>query len=75
MVSGKNCALFFFITETEEELVPCEIGNLIEEVADLSKQINLEVDSDEVQELMDSHNQELTIDELIKMHEQEIEET
>ncbi|GFW82791.1 hypothetical protein TNCV_3493611 [Trichonephila clavipes] len=34
-------------------------------------QINLEVDSDCVQELQDSRNQELTIDELIEMHEQE----
>ncbi|GFX03012.1 hypothetical protein TNCV_3261581 [Trichonephila clavipes] len=37
----------------------------------LSRQINLEVDSDDVQELLDSHNQELTMDELIEMHEQE----
>ncbi|GFU96018.1 hypothetical protein TNCV_4218681, partial [Trichonephila clavipes] len=29
------------------------------------------VDSDDVQELPDSHNQELTMDELIDMHEQE----
>ncbi|GFU75254.1 hypothetical protein TNCV_2056971 [Trichonephila clavipes] len=34
-------------------------------------QINLEVDSDDVQEWLDSHNQELTVDELIEMHEQE----
>ncbi|GFW37924.1 hypothetical protein TNCV_4631251 [Trichonephila clavipes] len=34
-------------------------------------QINLEVDSDDAQELLDSHNQELTIDELIEIHEQE----
>ncbi|GFU99679.1 hypothetical protein TNCV_3597501, partial [Trichonephila clavipes] len=38
---------------------PDEIGNLIEEVADLARQINLEVDSDEVQEL-----------DLIEIHEQ-----
>ncbi|GFT98131.1 hypothetical protein TNCV_789501 [Trichonephila clavipes] len=38
------------------------------------KQINLEVDSDDVQEVLDSHNQELTMDELIEMHEQHIEE-
>ncbi|GFY14788.1 hypothetical protein TNCV_648311 [Trichonephila clavipes] len=52
-----------------------EISNVIE-VVDLARQINLEVDSDEVQELLDSHNQELTIDELTEMHgqEQEIEE-
>ncbi|GFW72438.1 hypothetical protein TNCV_3796661 [Trichonephila clavipes] len=36
-----------------------------------SPQINLEVDSDDVQELLEFHNQQLTIDELIEMHEQE----
>ncbi|GFW77722.1 hypothetical protein TNCV_134131 [Trichonephila clavipes] len=36
----------------------------------LTKQINLEVDSDGVQKLLDFHNQELTIDELIEMDEQ-----
>ncbi|GFY15987.1 hypothetical protein TNCV_1286321 [Trichonephila clavipes] len=34
-------------------------------------QIHLEVESDDVQELLDSHNHELTIDELIEIHEQE----
>ncbi|GFW41912.1 hypothetical protein TNCV_6211 [Trichonephila clavipes] len=34
-------------------------------------QINLEVDRDDVQKLLDSHNQEVTIDELLEMHEQE----
>ncbi|GFS72524.1 hypothetical protein TNCV_2116551 [Trichonephila clavipes] len=53
-----------------------EIGNAIEEAADLARQINLEADSDDVQKLLDSHNQELTVDELIEMHEleQDIEE-
>lgn len=50
---------------------PDEIGNVIKDVVELGRQINLEVDSDDVQELLDSHNQELTIDELIKMREQE----
>ncbi|GFX93768.1 hypothetical protein TNCV_1589441 [Trichonephila clavipes] len=50
---------------------PDEISNVIEEVVDLARQINLEVDSDDVQELLDSHNQELPIE---KMHEQNIEE-
>ncbi|GFU40111.1 uncharacterized protein TNCV_3767761 [Trichonephila clavipes] len=49
---------------------PYEIGNLIEEIIGY-RQINLEVDSDDVQELMDFHNQELTMNELIIMHEQE----
>ncbi|GFX85281.1 hypothetical protein TNCV_2675561 [Trichonephila clavipes] len=47
---------------------------VIEEVVDLARQISLEVDSDEVQELLDSHNQKLTIDELIEMQEQYLEE-
>ncbi|GFT31134.1 hypothetical protein TNCV_3645321 [Trichonephila clavipes] len=42
-----------------------EIGYVIEEVVNLPRQINLEVDSDDIQELLDSHNQELTIVELI----------
>ncbi|GFU11956.1 hypothetical protein TNCV_3265561 [Trichonephila clavipes] len=33
--------------------------------------MNLEMDCDDVQELLDSHYQELTINELIEMHEQE----
>ncbi|GFW56947.1 hypothetical protein TNCV_161751 [Trichonephila clavipes] len=53
---------------------PDEIGNMIEEVVDLFRKINLEVDSDDVQELLDSHYQELTINELIEMHEQDMEE-
>ncbi|GFV17888.1 hypothetical protein TNCV_3409341 [Trichonephila clavipes] len=32
--------------------------------------VNLEVDNDDVQELLDSHNQEQTSDELIEMHKQ-----
>ncbi|GFT41134.1 hypothetical protein TNCV_5034211 [Trichonephila clavipes] len=49
---------------------PDEIGIVIE-VADLARQINLEVDSDDVQEFLDSNNQELATDELTKKHEQE----
>ncbi|GFU57320.1 hypothetical protein TNCV_3635051 [Trichonephila clavipes] len=48
-----------------------EMDNVIEEVVDLVRQINLEVDSDDVQELLDSDNQELTIDELLELHELE----
>lgn len=43
---------------------------MIQEVVDFARQINLEEDSDDVQELLDSHNQELTIDELLEMREQ-----
>ncbi|GFV29660.1 hypothetical protein TNCV_330261 [Trichonephila clavipes] len=49
---------------------PEEFGNVIEEVVDFARQLKLEVDSYDIQEL-DSHDQELPIDELIKMHEQE----
>ncbi|GFV38941.1 HTH_Tnp_Tc3_2 domain-containing protein [Trichonephila clavipes] len=51
---------------------PDEIGNMIEEVVDLTRQINLEVDSDDVLEQLDSHSQALTIDEFIEIHEQKI---
>ncbi|GFX73206.1 hypothetical protein TNCV_1245291 [Trichonephila clavipes] len=49
--------------------LPDKIGCVIEEV-DLVKQINLEADSDDVQELLDFHKQELTMDELIEIREQ-----
>ncbi|GFW58837.1 hypothetical protein TNCV_4046761 [Trichonephila clavipes] len=69
MVSEKNCVLFFFpIAETQEESVPepNEIGNVIEEVVDLARQMNLEVDCDDIKKLLRSHNWELTMDELKK---------
>ncbi|GFY35666.1 hypothetical protein TNCV_2619581 [Trichonephila clavipes] len=47
-----------------------EMDNMIEEFADLASQINLKVDSDDIQELLDSHSQELIIDELTEIHEQ-----
>ncbi|GFX48593.1 hypothetical protein TNCV_584901 [Trichonephila clavipes] len=72
----KKLRSYYFITKTQAESVadPDEIGNLIEEVVDLAKQINLEMDRDEDKELLDSHNHELTIDEIIEMHQQDIEE-
>ncbi|GFW70469.1 hypothetical protein TNCV_4915891 [Trichonephila clavipes] len=65
-------SLFLFSslkTQLESLPEPNEIGTLIEEV-DLSKQINSEVDSDDVQELLYFYNQELTI-ELKEMHDDE----
>ncbi|GFX59521.1 tigger transposable element-derived protein 1 [Trichonephila clavipes] len=53
---------------------PNEFGNVIEEIVDLVRQISLEVDSDDVKKLLGSHNHELAIDELIELHEQDIEE-
>ncbi|PRD35406.1 UNVERIFIED_CONTAM: Lachesin [Trichonephila clavipes] len=50
---------------------PDGISNVIEEVVDLTRQINLEVNRDNAKKLLDYHNQELTIDELIEMHEQD----
>ncbi|GFU36707.1 hypothetical protein TNCV_3311971 [Trichonephila clavipes] len=38
------------------------------------REINFKVDSDDVQEVVDSYSQELTIDELIEMYEQDVEE-
>ncbi|GFU18455.1 hypothetical protein TNCV_3407481 [Trichonephila clavipes] len=50
--------------------VPDEIGNGTErEDVALDRQINLEVDNDDVHRLLDTHNQELAIDELIEIHE------
>ncbi|GFV63971.1 uncharacterized protein TNCV_385461 [Trichonephila clavipes] len=57
----------------ESEPEPDEIDNVIED-ADLVRKINLEMDSDDVRERLDSHNHELTINELVKMHEQDFEE-
>ncbi|GFV38470.1 hypothetical protein TNCV_4393511 [Trichonephila clavipes] len=48
-----------------------EIGNVIGKSVDLGRQINLEVDNDDAQKLLDSHKQELTINELLEMHEQQ----
>ncbi|GFV47621.1 hypothetical protein TNCV_2081811 [Trichonephila clavipes] len=59
------------ICDTKSVLKPDEIGNVTEEVVDLARNINLKVNSDDVQELLDSYNQELSIDELIEIHEQE----
>ncbi|GFU13581.1 hypothetical protein TNCV_938561 [Trichonephila clavipes] len=56
----RNCVLYFFVTETKMGTVPepNEIGNVIEDVVDRAGQINLEVDSVDIQELPDSHNQD-----------------
>ncbi|GFU98055.1 hypothetical protein TNCV_233301 [Trichonephila clavipes] len=40
-----------------------EIGNLMEELVTLARQINLEMDRDDVQEVLNPKIQELTIDE------------
>ena len=63
----------FFTSETQEETIsdPEQIPIIIEELIYIAKQLNLEVDNDDVQELLDSHNQELTIDEFIKMRQYE----
>ncbi|GFW13600.1 hypothetical protein TNCV_1210661 [Trichonephila clavipes] len=44
-----------------------EIDKVIKAVVDLAKQIDLKVYSNDVQELLDSHYQYQTIDELIEM--------
>ncbi|GBP58675.1 Tigger transposable element-derived protein 1 [Eumeta japonica] len=65
------CVCTYTATRAESVPGPDEICNVIKDVVELGRQINLEVDSDDVQELLDSHNEELTIDELITMREQE----
>ncbi|GFT92770.1 hypothetical protein TNCV_739581 [Trichonephila clavipes] len=52
-------------------LASCLVSLVIEEVVDFAKQINLEGDVDDVQELLDSHNQQLTTDEPIEMYDQQ----
>ncbi|GFT19464.1 hypothetical protein TNCV_2533691 [Trichonephila clavipes] len=51
-------SVLIVIQNNESVLEPDETGHVIEEAGDLGRQINLEVDSDDVQELLDSHNQE-----------------
>ncbi|GFU96720.1 hypothetical protein TNCV_839451 [Trichonephila clavipes] len=58
-----------FLFDLYTTRLPDEIGQAIQEVVDLAMQINLEVDSNDVQEMLDSHNQELTADGLIEVHE------
>ncbi|GFX52546.1 hypothetical protein TNCV_4325621 [Trichonephila clavipes] len=54
------------------ELVPPDkIGNLNGEVVNLARQITLKVDSNDIQELLHFHNQEMTIHDLIEEHKQE----
>lgn len=69
----KKLCPFFFTTDTQEELASDseQIESIIKEVVNIAEQLNLEVNYDDVQELLDSHNQELTIDELLEMRENE----
>ncbi|GFV65934.1 hypothetical protein TNCV_4470241 [Trichonephila clavipes] len=53
--------------EGERNIKMGGIGNVIEEVVDLTWQINVKVDNVFVPEQQDLHNQELAIDELIEM--------
>ncbi|GFW31147.1 hypothetical protein TNCV_2577291 [Trichonephila clavipes] len=46
-------------------------NNVIGEGVNLARQLNLEVDSDDAQELMYSHHQELTMDEHIELQDTE----
>ncbi|GFT82840.1 transposable element Tcb1 transposase [Trichonephila clavipes] len=57
IVNSSFISFFSRITETQWELLPEPdgIGNLIEEVIDLSMQINYEMNSEDVIELLDSH--------------------
>ncbi|GFX15251.1 hypothetical protein TNCV_2709561 [Trichonephila clavipes] len=55
-------------TQTEKLPESEEIYSCIEEVVDSMRQINSEVDSYDVRELLDYGNQERTNDELMEMH-------
>ncbi|GFT22298.1 hypothetical protein TNCV_3272991 [Trichonephila clavipes] len=76
IISNRFLFFFSFVTEIWAESVPepDKIGNLIEEIGNLAREINLKVDSDDIEELLDSHIQELTMDELIEMQERDIED-
>ncbi|GFU13986.1 uncharacterized protein TNCV_1818261 [Trichonephila clavipes] len=52
---------------------PDDIGYVIEGIVYFARQINLEMDSDDAEELLDSQNQELTIDEFIEINDEELE--
>ncbi|GFT98118.1 uncharacterized protein TNCV_789371 [Trichonephila clavipes] len=69
ILKSRRFVLFFSISETEMESVKelDEIGNMIEAIDYLSWQVNSIMHSDVIQELLDSHNQELTMDELTEM--------
>lgn len=64
---------FLFSIEIPTQLVPefDKIDKVVVEVVDLARQINLEVDSGDIQELLDLLNQALTVDEIIEMREQD----
>ncbi|GFX37139.1 hypothetical protein TNCV_4797071 [Trichonephila clavipes] len=71
VIRERTDILFLFGTVNEESVSESD-DNVIEEVVDLARQINLEVGNDDVQELLDSYYKELTIDDEPKeMHEQE----
>ncbi|GFW56793.1 hypothetical protein TNCV_160231 [Trichonephila clavipes] len=63
MVSAYSTRIGIF----PQDNVPCHKARI-----GLEWQINLEVDSYDVQELLDSQIQELAIEELIEMHQQEL---
>ncbi|GFW24312.1 hypothetical protein TNCV_605611 [Trichonephila clavipes] len=68
MIPWQNALGRFFFSEAISKCKinacePDDIGNLNKEVIDLVMQIN----SDDVQELLDSHKQDMTIEELIEL--------
>ena len=70
MVHGKNCPQFVKEFHGFEETVEAVIKNVVA----LSKQINLEVEVDDVTELLASHGEELSVEDLIQLDKQMIEE-
>ncbi|GFX78104.1 transposable element Tcb2 transposase [Trichonephila clavipes] len=67
----RSFAIGPFESQSSDEDGTNEIISHSPKVYTTPSQINLEVDNDDVQELLDSHNQELTVNELIEMHEQQ----
>lgn len=70
MVCGKNCPQFVNdVTEVQET-----VTSVIKNVVDMSKTMNLEVEEDDVTELLASHGEELSAEDLIQLEKQMIEE-
>ncbi|GFW28344.1 hypothetical protein TNCV_4640091 [Trichonephila clavipes] len=67
----KSRRFVFCLSATELDYSLSPSCSVIEELVDLARQVSLKVDGDDVQELLDSHQLELTIYELKEMYGQE----
>ncbi|GFV06830.1 hypothetical protein TNCV_2331841 [Trichonephila clavipes] len=74
-VEENSCCSMALIGEWKRKSLPQpdDIGYVIEGILHFARQINLEMDRDDTEELLDSQNQELTIDEFIEINDEELE--